>query len=124
MFAQELPDGSEPSKLVVRGNVDAEWHGNSDFTLLMVFLCCLTEIVQYFSADIYEQFTDMLKVLKLDAECLGGGRIEHHPGVKKIKVYGYSQVRFVLLADSVNLTNFKFSGLWKSRSCRNQTTFA
>lgn len=46
-----------------------------------------------FAADIYEQFTDMLKVLKLQAECLGGGRIEHHPGVKKIKVYGYSQVQ-------------------------------
>lgn len=34
----------------------------------------------------------MLKALKLDAECLGGGRIEHHPDIKKIKVYGYSQV--------------------------------
>ncbi|KAJ6635562.1 Sex-regulated protein janus-A [Pseudolycoriella hygida] len=68
VYAKELPDGTEPSKLVVRGNVDAQWH-----------------------ADIYEQFTDMLKALKLDAECLGGGRIEHYPDVKKIKVYGYSQ---------------------------------
>ncbi|KAG4070204.1 hypothetical protein HA402_003894 [Bradysia odoriphaga] len=68
VYAKELEDGSEPSKLVVRGNVDAQWH-----------------------ADIYEQFTDMLKALKLDAECLGGGRIEHHPDVKKLKVYGYSQ---------------------------------
>lgn len=55
-----------------------------------------------FSADIYEQFTDMLKVLKLDAECLGGGRIEHHPGVKKIKVYGYSQVCLMSVSNWVN----------------------
>lgn len=30
VYADELPDGTEPSKLVVRGNVDAEWHGNYD----------------------------------------------------------------------------------------------
>lgn len=39
----------------------------------------------------------MLKALKLEAECLGGGRIEHHPDIKKIKVYGYSQVFYDFL---------------------------
>lgn len=29
----------------------------------------------------------------MDTECLGGGRIEHNPDKKYLKVYGYSQVR-------------------------------
>lgn len=29
VYAKELPDGSEPSKLIVRGFRRAEWHGNS-----------------------------------------------------------------------------------------------
>lgn len=36
VYAEELPDGTEPSKLVVRGNVDAEWHGNSNFLLRLL----------------------------------------------------------------------------------------
>lgn len=29
--------------------------------------------------------------LGLETECVGGGRIEHRPDLKRIKVYGYSQ---------------------------------
>jgi hypothetical protein len=32
--------------------------------------------------------------LGLDSECVGGGRIKHDAAVKKIHVYGYSQVKF------------------------------
>lgn len=38
VYAKELEDGSEPSKLVVRGNVDAQWHGNDDSN------CCRAKI--------------------------------------------------------------------------------
>ena len=45
-----------------------------------------------FLADIYDKF--LVDVLKqgLDCECVGGGRIQHEPENKLIKVYGYSQV--------------------------------
>lgn len=38
VYAKELPDGTEPSKLVVRGNVDAQWHGNSIIILSFFYL--------------------------------------------------------------------------------------
>lgn len=45
------------------------------------------------TADIYEEVSSSVRGLGLDTECLGGGRINHQPNEKKIKVYGYSQVR-------------------------------
>lgn len=42
-------------------------------------------------ADIYERASTSCQGLGLDTECLGGGRIEHNPSAKLIKVYGYSQ---------------------------------
>lgn len=43
-------------------------------------------------ADIYEEECDKLHKLGLNCQCLGGGRIKHDSGSKKILVYGYSQV--------------------------------
>ncbi|BFF92242.1 sex-regulated protein janus-A [Drosophila madeirensis] len=63
---KETADGVEPSKLIVRGYGDCEWH-----------------------ADIYERTQKICKG-GLDTECLGGGRIEHNPEKKYMKVYGHS----------------------------------
>ncbi|XP_034126829.1 sex-regulated protein janus-A [Drosophila guanche] len=64
---KETTDGVEPSKLIVRGYGDCEWH-----------------------ADIYERTQKICKGGALDTECLGGGRIEHNPEKKYMKVYGHS----------------------------------
>ncbi|XP_032674999.1 14 kDa phosphohistidine phosphatase-like [Odontomachus brunneus] len=57
------------SKQVVRGYVRAQWH-----------------------ADIFDEVSEQVKKHSgLKANCVGGGRIEHHPDDKLIKVYGYSQ---------------------------------
>ncbi|KAL9889277.1 sex-regulated protein janus-A-like [Glossina fuscipes fuscipes] len=45
----------------------------------------------YISAYIYERVSASCAALGLATECLGGGRIEHNPSAKLIKVYGYSQ---------------------------------
>lgn len=52
-----------------------------------------------FSADINDKVTEELQKLKTDgaltnwtAKVLGGGRINHDPDAKSLKVYGYSQV--------------------------------
>lgn len=42
--------------------------------------------------DIYDEASGSIRALGLDTECLGGGRIEHFPDKKFLKVYGYSQV--------------------------------
>lgn len=44
-------------------------------------------------ADIFEREEAIFSASKLKAECIGGGRIEHDPEKKYIKVYGYSQVK-------------------------------
>lgn len=43
-------------------------------------------------ADIYDEVSVSIRALGLDTECLGGGRIEHFPGSKILKVFGYSTV--------------------------------
>ncbi|XP_023291808.2 sex-regulated protein janus-A-like [Lucilia cuprina] len=68
VYGKESADGTEPSKLIVRGYGDCEWH-----------------------SDIYERASTSCQGLGLDTECLGGGRIDHNPEAKRIKVYGYSQ---------------------------------
>nr|XP_024219615.1 sex-regulated protein janus-A-like [Halyomorpha halys] len=68
VYAPQTPDGSEPSKMIVRGNRRGAYH-----------------------ADIYDETVQKLNALELDSECIGGGRIQHDPLEKKIKVYGYSQ---------------------------------
>lgn len=44
------------------------------------------------AADIYDEVSGSVRALGLDTECLGGGRIEHFPESKLLKVYGYSTV--------------------------------
>ncbi|KAL1253186.1 hypothetical protein QQF64_017879 [Cirrhinus molitorella] len=44
-----------------------------------------------YHADIYDRVAGELeRGGELDCECLGGGRIKHDSGAKKIHVYGYS----------------------------------
>lgn len=68
VYGPVAADGTEPSKLIVRGYNRAEWHN-----------------------DIYEEVSGSVAGLGLETECLGGGRIEHQPTQKFIKIYGYSQ---------------------------------
>lgn len=95
VFGKELADGTEPSKLIVRGYARAEWHG-----IVLVdcclFFCKYTDVLIVFTADIYDEVNSSLQCLGLDSECLGGGRIEHYPDVKKLKVFGYSTVSLSL----------------------------
>lgn len=44
------------------------------------------------AADIYDEASGSIRALGLDTECLGGGRIEHFPDDKLLKVYGHSTV--------------------------------
>ncbi|XP_055301990.1 sex-regulated protein janus-A-like [Sitodiplosis mosellana] len=67
VYGREQADGTEPNKLIVRGYQRAEWH-----------------------ADIYDEVSGSIRALGLDTECLGGGRIEHFPESKLLKVYGHS----------------------------------
>uniref|UniRef100_U5EVH9 Sex-regulated protein janus-A n=1 Tax=Corethrella appendiculata TaxID=1370023 RepID=U5EVH9_9DIPT len=68
VYGKEKADGNEPSRTIVRGFNRAEWH-----------------------SDIYDEVSSSLQGLGLETECLGGGRIDHRPDLKQIKVYGYSQ---------------------------------
>lgn len=50
-----------------------------------------------FVADIYDKVSGELERSgDLDCECIGGGRIKHDAQEKKIHVYGYSMVRYVM----------------------------
>lgn len=44
------------------------------------------------AVDIYDMVVGDIEAKGLDCEVLGGGRIEHEPHKKSIKIYGYSQV--------------------------------
>lgn len=44
-----------------------------------------------FHADIYEKYQEEIEKLGFETECVGGGRINHDPKGKTLKVYGYSQ---------------------------------
>merc|ERR1719369_2397009 len=46
--------------------------------------------IREYQADVYDKTESELTSAGLDCECLGGGRIEHRPDKKYIKVYGYS----------------------------------
>ena len=48
--------------------------------------------IHFFIADIYDEVARGINTLGLNSECVGGGRIDHHPNQKKILVYGYSMV--------------------------------
>lgn len=57
----------------------------------------LIEVCFRSAADIYDEVSPGIRALGLDTECLGGGRIEHFPDAKKLKVYGHSTVCLVIL---------------------------
>ncbi|XP_076276925.1 14 kDa phosphohistidine phosphatase [Lasioglossum baleicum] len=60
---------TKASKPIVRGYVRSSWH-----------------------SDIFDETCEQLKShSSLKAKCVGGGRIEHDPDERTIKVYGYSQ---------------------------------
>ncbi|XP_019888564.1 14 kDa phosphohistidine phosphatase isoform X2 [Ooceraea biroi] len=60
---------NKASKQIVRGYARAQWH-----------------------ADIFDEVNEHVKKHGgLQANCVGGGRIQHDPDEKTIKVYGYSQ---------------------------------
>ncbi|XP_048369528.1 14 kDa phosphohistidine phosphatase isoform X1 [Sphaerodactylus townsendi] len=61
------PKGAGLGKEIVRGHAWAEYH-----------------------ADIYDKVEEELEKQGFHCECLGGGRISHQSGAKKIHVYGYS----------------------------------
>lgn len=64
-----MSEGKSASKEIVRGYARAQWH-----------------------ADIFDEVNEQIKKHSdLKADCTGGGRIEHDPDKKTIKVYGYSQ---------------------------------
>ncbi|CAG5135159.1 unnamed protein product [Candidula unifasciata] len=62
------PDVDREFKHIVRGTSKANYH-----------------------ADIYNNVAGMIEEKGLDCEVLGGGRIDHEPAKKSIKIYGYSQ---------------------------------
>ncbi|EDW59252.2 sex-regulated protein janus-A [Drosophila virilis] len=61
-------DCTDNEKNIVRGYADCDYH-----------------------SDIYERVMKSCKKTGLETECLGGGRIEHNPEKKYMKVYGFSQ---------------------------------
>lgn len=104
VYGREQADGTEPTKLIVRGYKRAQWHGNEKTLLVYVLnvwnksivLKELSMIIKLYilfaAADIYDEVSGSVRALGLDTECLGGGRIEHFPENKLLKVYGYSTV--------------------------------
>ena len=50
--------------------------------------------VLYFLADIFDETAPAIEDAGLDCECVGGGRILHDSGKRKIEIYGHSQVSF------------------------------
>lgn len=90
VYGKENPEGTEPHKLIVRGYTDCQWHCKYDMPTQHVRIIIIIYIFNL--ADIYERASTSCQGLGLDTECLGGGRIDHNPEAKRIKVYGYSQV--------------------------------
>ncbi|XP_022235032.1 14 kDa phosphohistidine phosphatase-like [Limulus polyphemus] len=58
----------ESHKYIVRGNRNAAYHG-----------------------DILDDVEPQVSKLKLECDCVGGGRIIHDPEAKRLEVFGYSQ---------------------------------
>lgn len=53
----------------------------------------------------------------LDCEVCGGGRMEHEPSKKSIKIYGYSQVRNVCLTKTA-ITQALDLSTWSQSVCK------
>lgn len=52
----------------------------------------LTGFYIFITGDIFDEVAPDIEEAGLDCECLGGGRINHEAGKKKIEIFGYSQV--------------------------------
>lgn len=108
VYGKEKSDGTEPSKLIVRGYKRAQWHGinwNSNLIknwkyYLLLDWNKLHFLVFNIVADIYDEVYPSIRALGLDTECLGGGRIEHFPKDKLLKVYGHSTVSWYFGVES------------------------
>uniref|UniRef100_A0A1L8DCB6 Sex-regulated protein janus-B n=1 Tax=Nyssomyia neivai TaxID=330878 RepID=A0A1L8DCB6_9DIPT len=68
VYGKQLADGTETNKLIVRGFERCGYH-----------------------SDILDEVMASLQPLGLDTECLGGGKIEHRPDLKHIRIFSYSQ---------------------------------
>lgn len=67
----------------------------------------IVKYIFYVSADIFDKVDEEIKAhAGLRANCVGGGRIEHDPDEKTIKVYGYSQVSAHLHASKCSHAQF------------------
>ncbi|KAH8356076.1 hypothetical protein KR200_009816, partial [Drosophila serrata] len=90
-----ITDGGELTKTVVRGFDDCEWHGKHlqcrFYTFSNLHHSDIDINATLILADIFEREEVIFSAQKLKAECIGGGRIEHDPEKKYMKVYGYSQ---------------------------------
>lgn len=89
------PEDALRSKLIVRGTKRALWHCeySKSNNLFFVFHCQLNAIFLFsITADIYRELSTRVQAMGLDSKCVGGGRIEHFPKERLLKVYGYSSV--------------------------------
>ena len=91
----ETDEDERDEKDIVRGYQFAEYH-----------------------ADVYDKTESEVTSSGLDCECLGGGRIEHKPGEKYIKVTSYLISPISYLSLSFIFAGLRLQyGLWSSKSC-------
>lgn len=109
VFGQEQADGVEPFKLIVRGYQRAQWHGEYLLADFATIFLKNNEMNRFFTADIYEEVSGSIRCLGFDTECLGGGRIEHFPEKKLIKVYGHSTVSIYIYSFYLELLSALYS---------------
>ena len=69
----------------------------------------------YLPADILDRVSPKLEEWGLSYECVGGGRIQHDSANKKLFVYGYSMVRWLLHRD-FEVTTLPVEPLYKGHS--------
>ena len=71
------------------------WFPRISFILIDFVHIYLYFYIFLISDDIFDEAGEQVKPISgLQLKCLGGGRIEHDPDNKTIKVFGYSQVNF------------------------------
>lgn len=96
----QSPGSTKNPKLKAIPDVDIDKHGKFKYILLKVHDPEKEREFKHivrgtskasFHADIFEEIAPAIEDVGLDCECLGGGRIIHDPGKKKIEIFGYSQ---------------------------------
>uniref|UniRef100_A0A0B6ZBJ3 Uncharacterized protein n=2 Tax=Arion vulgaris TaxID=1028688 RepID=A0A0B6ZBJ3_9EUPU len=87
-------------KLIAIPDVEIDKHGKFKYILVKVHDPDVDREFKHivrgtakaaFHADIYDRVSELIEEKGLDCEILGGGRIDHEPSKKSIKIYGYSQ---------------------------------